>query len=148
MSRDIVYRIVEENAIFASREAAEESDQIHRAINTSHTWGEFKKRMPPAEYESMMVSQFDENEEVRPKSKDPFDPEQIDGYLEGDYPPWLMQSMDAFLPMDVLQKFGSREASTINCDYWNIPPRNVKDLVRTLIEMNFTVTEEPNMDFS
>jgi hypothetical protein len=148
LTRNIVYRIVEDTAIFASREAAEQSDQIHRAIDSSRTWGEFKKRMPPAEYESLMVRQFDENNELRPNAREPFDAEQIDGYMDGDYPPWLMQSMDAFLPMELLQRFGVKDASTINGDYWNIPPKNVNDLVRALIEMGFTVMEEPDMEFS
>jgi len=112
---NLVYRAVE-SAVFAPKSLAEKIDRINRALDKSKTWGGFRRRMPPAEYEDLMREQFDEANEERPDASEWFDSNSIHGYSEGNYPPWVQPRMDEWLPLDLLRKYAKRERSTINGD--------------------------------
>ena len=58
--------------VFAPPERAQFIDQVHRAIEESTTWGEFRKRMPKGEYRELFADVFsadpeelEEDEELR-----------------------------------------------------------------------------------
>jgi len=144
---NLVYRAVE-SAVFAPKSLAEKTDRINRALNKSKTWGGFRRRMPPDEYEDLMREQFDEADEERPDASELFDSDSIYGHAEGDYPPWLQPRMDEWLPLDLLRKYAKREGSTINGDYWHIPEAKASALARELRSRGYKVTKKPDLEFS
>lgn len=143
---DLVYRAIE-IAVFAPRVLAERMDQIHRALSHSKTWRQFKKNMPPDEYEEVMRQEFDEAGERRPNLSDAFNASSISGVGDGDYPRWLAPNMDEWIPLDLLEKYATREATTINGDYWDIPETEAAGLAKELRSRGYKVTEECELEF-
>ena len=145
--RNLFYRAVE-SAVFAPKSLAEKTDRINRALNKSKTWGGFRRRMPPDEYEELMRQEFDEVDEERPDASEWFDSSSISGYSDGDYPDWLQPRMDEWLPVDLLRKYAKRERSTINGDFWHIPESKASALARELRTRGYRVTKKPDLEFS
>jgi hypothetical protein len=93
--------------VFASPDRALFIDQIHRAIEESCTWGEFRRRLPAGEYQKLYQDQFSSDPEIiadddsarEPADDDGF-PNDVPGYCDGDYPgghlkiphPWAGQT--------------------------------------------------------
>ena len=144
--RDLVYR-TDAMAVFAPRWIAERVDQIHRALWSSTTWGEFRSLMPHDEYERVMYRQFDEDGTDRPNDEQAFEATMIWGVGDGDYPPWLAQNMADWIPLVLLEKYGSYETSRLNGDYWEIPEENAENLAEELRALGYTVTEMPDSKF-
>jgi hypothetical protein len=146
MPTHLYYRVVEE-AVFAPKDVAIHNHRVREALEQSTTWGELKDAMPPEEYEELMRSQFDDDGEPRPTRDESFDASYISGYADGDYPAWLQPAMDKWIPIELLMKYGSREATTLNGDYWAIPEVNVAALVDELRRQGFVVTERSDLEF-
>jgi hypothetical protein len=144
--RDLVYRKCE-TATFAPRQIAEWVDQIHRALRHSKTWLQFRKLMPPDEYTRLMKEQFDEDDEPRPADRAKFEASMISGVGDGDYPPWLAQRMAEWIPLHLLEKYATYEASRLNGDFWEIPEDDAESLANELRELGYTVTEMPDSEF-
>jgi hypothetical protein len=143
--RDLVYRKCG-TATFAPRKLAEYVDQIHHAISQSNTWGQFRKLMPSDEYQRFMKEHFDENDEPRPPARAKFDAGTT-GLESGDYPPWLAPMMDRWIPRDLLDKYATKEATTLNGDYWEIQEEDADSLAGELRALGYRVTELPNSEF-
>lgn len=124
--KKLLYRVVPHNGglVFATPDRATLIAKIHTAIASSKTWGEFRAAMPRKEY-SEIVRVFDDNGERRPKSTDAFDGEQVPGWSDGDYPPWLQPEMDYILPQSLLEQYGTRETTTLNGNFWMISENNL-----------------------
>jgi len=148
MTKRLVCRVVPHNTtvVFATPERAKFVARLHDAIESSRTWGEFRKAVPPAEY-SKIVRGFDDADEPRPKSTDPFDGEQIAGWSDGDYPPWLQQEMEEVLPVSVLRKFGSLEATLVNGSCWMVPEENLQATCAALRALGWEVEELADVRF-
>ena len=143
--RDLVYRKCE-TATFAPRELAEWVDQIHYALDQSKTWGQFRKLMPPDEYERFMKETFDEDDEPRPSARARFDAS-MTGVESGDYPPWLAPMMDQWIPRQLLDKYATKVATTLNGDYWHIEEEDADSLAEELRALGYRVTELPDSAF-
>jgi hypothetical protein len=144
----LFWRIVAHNGglVFAPEELALGNAKLHRALGRARTWGEFRAMVPPAEY-SAIVQSFDNCGERRPKSSDRFSAEQIDGWSDGDYPEWLQQNMDIYLPDAVLRRYGKREGTTLNGDFWMLPAESAPAMIRELKALGFTVIHKRNLQF-
>ena len=107
--------------VFASAGVAEEVDRIHRAIEESRTWGEFRRRMPAAAYADLYADYFNDDPElleedpdaVPPADDEPFSSDRVPGYCDGDYPLWIASVQERFLPEDLLRAYGTREVSIL-----------------------------------
>lgn len=144
--RDLVYRKCE-TATFAPRQIAEWVDQIHRALWNSKTWSQFRRRMPPEEYVRLMKSEFDEIGEPRPADRAKFEATMISGVGDGDYPPWLAQRMADWIPLDLLEKYATNEASVLNGNFWEILEEDAEKFANELRALGYTVTEMPDSEF-
>jgi hypothetical protein len=102
---DEVVMIPEKHAVTLAR--------LHDALSSAKTWAEFKRLAPKRYYqEALERASEGEDEAVTPKS--PFDPMQIYGLGDGDWPDWPSQQMLGWVPAEVRAKFGRSESSVLN----------------------------------
>lgn len=129
------------------RDVAVRSDTIHRALANATTWGEFRLLLPPGEWE-VILQMLKSSEEYEQDDEPPvweFASHKFNGYddipaaSDGYYPPWLQQMMSRFVPLDVLERFGSEKCSVHNGAYWHIDSEHVDGIVARLTERGFTV---------
>lgn len=144
--RHLVYKKCE-NAVFAPRRLAEWVSQIYSAISDSRTWGEFRVAMPADEYARIMEDQFDREDEPRPSDDSTFEPTVIWGVGDGDYPPFLAQSMDKWIPSHLLQQYATIQQTAVNGDFWEILEEDADKLADDLRALGFYVTEAPELVF-
>src|ERR1041385_1049450 len=99
-SKRLVYFVhgLTKGLVFADLNHALFLSQMWLAITESRTWGDFRRRFPPAEYARLQAEwqenwvEADGEPVVEPRDSDPFDSEWIvdpDGY----YPPLLRDEM-------------------------------------------------------
>ena len=148
MTKRLVCRVVPHNggAVFATPERAKFIARLHDAIESSATWGEFRKAVPRAEY-SKIVRGFDNAGEPRPKSTEPFEGEQIAGWSDGDYPHWLQSEMAAVVPVSVLREFGRLEATHVNGSFWLVPSESLEAICEALRALGWEVEEWADVQF-
>src|SRR5271165_3429578 len=84
--------------VFTSLKRAIENDRLHRGIESSKTWGEFRRAIGPEEYASLYEEVFYKPEpgekpedipedELEPEDDAPFHSDFVPGFCDGDYPP-------------------------------------------------------------
>jgi hypothetical protein len=137
----LVYRPIPHNPewlVFSSPQRAYHVHCISTAIKTAKTWANFIEQLPAGEWESL--SQGMEDEE--PDARSPFNAENLPGFSDGDYPPWLQAEMGKYVPATTLEEFGIQENSAINGPYWKVPAENEGPLEKKLIELGFTVSRK------
>jgi len=133
--------------VFAEATRARRNARIHRAIEKSSTWAEFRRAMPRDEYSRLIRKLFDDNEEPRPRSGDEFNGEQIPAYCDGDYPEWLQQDMHSVLPQDILRDFAVRADTSLNGPYWHIDPMHLKTIKERLAKAEIVVKSGAPLNF-
>lgn len=148
-SKKLLYRLVPHNggAVFAEDGRARLIAQLHEAIETAHTWGEFSRKLPTSEYQKIITEQFGEEGEPPPSDDDLFSGDEIGGYSDGDYPPWLQSEMDRFLPRDLLEKFGVLSLSALNGSFWHVPEEQMEPMANELRELGFEVVKAQDLHF-
>lgn len=149
------------NLVFMPQKEAERLRTVHEALE-SRTWGEFRRRMPSADYEEVLEKfadgyrwhDFDEfcgdqddsreREELweeytslpvrdrPPLDDDGFNLETIPGLSDGDWPDWAEQLMLRWLPGDVIERFGKVEASVLNGFFLVFDPAKAPGIIAAL----------------
>lgn len=139
----LLYRMVGHNggAVFASENRAVVIAQIHCALKAEN-WGDFRQRMPAAEYERVMRVEFNEVEQERPADTERF--WGIAGSTEGDYPSWLQPMMDYLLPADLLQRYAVRRDTFTSESYYEIYAEQVEPLAAALRDRGYEVERAAN----
>ena len=139
--------------VFASSDEAERVHQIHTAIETARTWGEFRDLMPDPDYQEL-VERFSEDwdEEAdpdgpMPPDNDAFDSSFLPGYCDGDYPDWLQTRAHEFVPRNLLEQFGWQEPSVLNGNYWCIDPENEAAIVLALGQIGIRAVKRQDLKF-
>lgn len=144
----LLYRMVPHNrgAVFATEDRAKFIAQIHKALSSARTWGEFERLMPSEEYRKI-GREFDEQGEPRPQLDEAFSAEEVGGWSEGNYPPWLQSEMDLVIPDDILRRFGKRATTSLNGSYWDIPEDQMEPMANALRERGFEVVKAQELEF-
>ena len=144
----LFYRVVPHNGgiVFATPERANLISEIHEAISSSETWGQFRAKMPAEEFERLLASSFEDAEE-RPEDDDAFCGSSIPGWEEGDYPPWLQQEQERVLPRVVLDDYAERRSTSLNGNYWHIPAEFIDEVCDVLKAMGFALEHRGDMAF-
>ena len=147
--RRLLYRVVPHNGgvVFADPERAEYIAAIHKAIDTSETWGQFGSQMPPVEFEELLASAFDDQGEARPEDSEQFSGEALPGWVDGDYPAWLQKEQGEVLPQIILETFAKRTPTSLNGSYWHIPEESVGDVCKALRALGFSVECRQDLPF-
>lgn len=155
-STDLVYRTHPNGGlVIVPREIAVHSDRIHRALTNARTWGEFRILLPPGEWEAVVrmlrdIAEFYDDDGVPIWE---FGHHEFDGYNDipavpdGDYPPWLQKSLDDFIPLEVLTRFGKRKASARNGYFWCLPSENLPQISEVLEARGYTITSGADLRF-
>ena len=148
MTSKLLYRVVPHNGgvVFADPERAAYIAKIHEAINSSRTWGDFKAAMPPEEYFDI-VSAYEDQDEAIPDPSMAFSSENVPGWSDGDYPPWLQKEMETILPKSILEQFGERQSTFLNGDFWLIPENNMADVCAALEAQGWQLELAQNLKF-
>ena len=121
--------------LLAKPETALQVSAIHKAIESSKTWGQFRKALPAdalMEVEEMM------SEEDACADTDPFDSDQLPGFSDGDWPTWICQSMLHELPKEIIQEFGERQESAHNGEFLQLNA-SIEVIAPRLVSLGWTV---------
>jgi hypothetical protein len=121
--------------VFAPPDRAIYVARIHQALESSTTWGEFRKAMPRKAY-SEIIQNVDDGD-FHPKSSDPFTADWVPGYADGDYPPWIQQEMGEYLPKEILERFGTLNDTILNGNFWMIPSSNLDAVCAALTALGY-----------
>ena len=136
-----------ESLVFAPPHVAQHISEIHTAFS-AETWGEFLRKIPQSEFWGLWNSRCEDEEEPLPDPDRPFNPAEICGaFCEGDYPAWLQQDQDRWLPNEILERWGKRESSVINGSFWIIDPAQEQEIVQRLSELGITARQRGDLRF-
>lgn len=137
-----------DSVVFAERERAERAVQIRAAIEESTTWGEFRRALPPGEWDSYFLEHFEDCEEEVPDDDQAFDSDDVPGYAEGDYPEWLQQVQLDWFPPELIAKYGGDVGSTVlSGPVLDLPAERAGEIAAELRAMGHTV-EETDLDIA
>lgn len=144
----LFYKETRGSLVFSTPAAAERVSQIHCALRAS-TWGEMKMLLPPGELQILESSfPLDEDGIIELPADDATDPsDYVPGFTDGDYPQWLQAEQDRLLPHDLLGRFGIRETSVLNGDFWTIDPSNEAALITELQARGIEAQRRDDLNF-
>ena len=133
--------------VFAPPHVAQHISEIHTAFS-AETWGEFLRKIPQSEFWDLWNSRCEDEEEPLPDPELPFNPAAICGaFCEGDYPAWLQQDQDRWLPNEILERWGKKESSGINGSFWIIAPAQEQEIVHRLSEHEIPARQRGDLCF-
>lgn len=143
----LVFRIADHNGgvVFAPESRAMLVDRIHRALGAS-TWGAFRRTLPPAEYEKILRIYENDGDPV-PEDADPFDPEAVPGWSDGDFPAWLQCEMPEHISTEVLSRYGVLRTTAVNGSFWWIAPERIPAITEDLAAMGWCIRHAPELSF-
>lgn len=138
--------------VFATPEEAMRVHKVHTAIKTAKTWADFRRLMPEGDYHELVNQvrkDWDEEESAGPMPSDDeaFDSDRLPGYNDGDYPDWLQARADKFLPRDVLERFGVRETTVLNGNFWRLDPKDESGIVAMLATRGIEAVKREDLRF-
>lgn len=102
-----------------------------RAIIGSRTWGELRAIIG-AEAASDIHERTEPEDEAEPADEDPYDPEVIPGWGDGDWPDWPQQRMLDWMPADLLDAYADIAETRLNGEYVGIPAHRLDELAQEL----------------
>ena len=147
----LYYRIspANEGVVLAEPVRATFIADIHYAISTAQTWGQFRELMPFEEYRRLVIEMFGEpgNFQAVPADDEKFDSSHIWGYHDGDYPPWLQAEIGQVLPPDLLDKYAVLEQSVMNGSYYVIYDDDFPDLKAELKARGYELIDRSDLQF-
>jgi hypothetical protein len=128
---------------FAPLVEAERVHDLHRALESS-TWGEFRAAVGEALFATMFA---DHEPADLPVAGDEFNAEQVPGFSDGDFPPWLAPDMDRWIPRDLLSDFGRRTVTAVNGSFWQIPEGRAEAMAEALRGRGYVVERREDLRF-
>jgi hypothetical protein len=127
IDRNLVFGVFNHMLVFIPRDRAFLLATVHRALYESITWGEFRRSVPKVIFELAV-----ENIETRPSNNDPFSPEQVCGWSDGNFLPWPAQDMLNWVPGDIQEHFGEATASMHNGLFLDFDKERENEIVAAL----------------
>lgn len=128
--------------LFASLGTAESTAAAIKALESAETWGQFLHALPPHLADQVREG-FDEGE--LPDAADDFDPSDVPGVENGDFPAWINSTMLRELPKQVIERFGNTADSALNGPSVEFDAKDLPAIVAALHELGFTVSERPDL---
>lgn len=153
---EILYYDGSTGPVFALKDDAEHVAAVNNALNTAKTWGEYRSLLPAGEWEAhgeTFPVLYDTGELVMKDGKpvleyledqeddDPFDPDNVPGVGDGDYPIWLQQVMLDWMPESILEKYGKHYGTRLNGDSVEFKSEDLGAIIEELRALEYTVTE-------
>jgi hypothetical protein len=125
---DLVYGVLKADPdilVFVPRREAVSLESVWDALHTAKTWGDFRDKMPPDDYEEYMVACFDDCESPRPADEAPFK-RADEGFLGTDIVEWPVNPvyrMDTYVP-DAVMGLGTPIKNLFDYSYINAEHEN------------------------
>jgi hypothetical protein len=140
---ELVYRVgpANDGVVFATPERARYVANLHDAFD-SKTWGEFRSRIPAEEW-AQLAKGF--NKPPRPGKR--FKSEDVPGFCDGDWPPWLQKEIARVLPPPLVLKYAKASMTLINGVYFHIKQEDLPELLRELELRGIRAMHEPDLEF-
>jgi len=143
ITRTLVMTIGSNGApLFATLRTAESTAAAIKALESAETWGQFLHALPPHLADEVRDG-FDEGE--LPDAADAFDPSDVPGVEDGDFPAWINSTMLRELPKQVIERFGNTADSALNGPSVEFDAKDLPAIVAALRECGFTVIERPDL---
>jgi hypothetical protein len=117
-----------DSLVVIPREEARRLAALNNALEDSTTWGEF---LDAVATDRVTLDQLEDKFDELPARDDPFDPDDIYGFSDGDWPAWPMAKMLDWLPPSV-QALGTRQRTAINGDALEIDDDLLSEVIAAL----------------
>ena len=143
-SAELVYRVGNANdgVVFATPERARYVDALYDALDAK-TWGEFRSRIPAAEWEHLWEGRDD-----GPGPDDAFDVAGVPGFFDGDWPPWLQKEILHVLPPPLVKRYAEACMTSINGVYFHIRQEDLPALLAELERRGIRAVHAPDLQFN
>lgn len=128
--------------LFATPETAEATAAAIKALEASQTWGQFLRALPPR-LAGEVREGFEDGE--LPEADEEFDPSDVPGFEDGDFPTSINSTMLRELPVEVIERFGRKAETVLNGPNVEFRAEDVQAIVAALRDAGFTVIECPEM---
>jgi len=158
--RDIVCGTVAENFVLIPRSEALRLVSIHKAINHSKTWGDFKRQLRPEDWQEVLKGfptladyrdeeSFASDEEAlesyhslrfgerMPIDSDKFKPDWVPGFSDGDWPQWPAQQALNWVPAKIQRQFGKTNSSALNGSFLKLDPQRAAEIIAAMEEIGY-----------
>lgn len=114
-TNDLVYGGDEANGLVViPRAEALRLATVVRAVGRATTWGQLRSMLPAGEWEEIV----DTTEP--PGDDDPFSPDDLPGWNDGDYPDWPQRRALQWMPTEIIDAIGDIADSRLNGEFIQI----------------------------
>ena len=128
--------------LFATPETAEATAAAIKALDASQTWGQFLRALPP-HLAGEVREGFEDGE--CPEADEKFDPSDVPGYDDGDFPASIHSTMLREVPIQIIGRFGRKAETVLHGSIVEFSAEDAQAIVAALREDGFTVIERPEM---
>jgi hypothetical protein len=141
---ELAYRVgpANDGVVFTTPQRARYVDNLFAALS-SKTWGEFRRRIPAAEWEQLWEGRDDV-----PGPDEAFDDAALPGYYDGDWPPWLQKEILHVLPPPLVKKYAEACMTSINGVYFHIRQEDLPVLLAELESRGIRAVHAPELNFN
>jgi hypothetical protein len=80
-----------------------------------------------------------------PDDDEPFDADEISGYIDGDFPPAPDYLQDQLLPDDLADEYGHKMETIFNGTYLKLPPESQQPIVAAMEKLGYRCVEDPDL---
>lgn len=150
---EFVYGVVrEDELVLIPLDQARDLATLWPALTGSGTWGELRSRISANDYAEILErlgeaadGEEDEEGDVEPPDDEPFDPEDIHGYNDGDWPSYPPRHMPDWLPGDLIDQYAHFEDSMLSGLYVTIDPAHTRAIIDALEQRGHRCTEDADL---
>jgi hypothetical protein len=153
---DFVCRLAAHNegVVIAPPDIAERNSRLRNAIEGSMTalvtWRELLASIPEDDAQDLwgrIARAAANNSEESPSLDDQASADAVPGFNDGDYPSWLQQNMDSWVPPEIMSTFAEHQSSILNGPFWYIEPGHLERIKRKLRAMGYRVADGSRLNF-
>jgi hypothetical protein len=115
----------------------ERTRKIQDAMGSAKTWADFQNALPEGEWEALGLI-------VDPE--DAFDPTQLPGYMDGEYPNWFGPAESLDLPEEFVKEFGNTATSFVSGIWIDYPLERLPEMKVNLRRYGFEIVRVEDYD--
>jgi len=128
--------------LFATIETAEGTSATIKALESATTWGQFLDALP-TQVASSIKEDFEDGE--LPDADQEFDPSDVPGFEDGDFPASINATMLRELPEPIIVEFGRKADTVLNGPSVEFRGADLPAILSALRDLGLTVIERPDL---
>jgi hypothetical protein len=128
--------------LFATPETAESTTAAIKALDAAQTWGQFLLAIPPHLADELREG-FEDGE--LPERDENFDPSDVPGFEDGDFPTSINSTMLRELPVQVIERFGRKADTVLNGPNVEFSADDLRAIVAALRKTGYAIIERHEM---